>query len=236
MSVVEKILEGAKQGFATALRDGKIDSVNLVGVVTEVAKRVNALPIPLGDKKAFLTLALKKAAEAAGASGSSGFSVVLQKAVEVGHDLIDAAAKLSGVATHLSSLTSFLSRCLPVCSQVAATLALDPKDTELLSAALKEVETGVKTAASILESLTVRVSETGERLVEVAVLVVPEAAVSVVPVAVPEAAVAEAVPDAAALVKEVQEDIPAPSVSDKESSPEASPVEVPVLNIRSEAL
>jgi hypothetical protein len=223
MSVVEKILETAKQGFVTALRDGKIDSGNLVGVVTEVAKRVNALPIPLGDKKAFLTLALKKASEAAGASGSSGFSVVLHKAVAVGHDLIDAAAKLSGVATHLSSLTSFLSRCLPVCSQVAATLALDPKDTELLAAALKEAEKEVKTAASILESLTVRVSETGERLVEVAHVVGLDLSGS-------------HVSDLVSEVEEVLHHTPAQSVSDKESSPEASPVEVPVLNIRSEAL
>lgn len=229
MSVVEKILEDAKQGFVTALRDGKIDSGNLVGVVTGIAKRINALPIPVGDKKAFLTMALKEAAAVAGASGSAGFAVVLQKAVEVGHDLIDAAAKLSGAATHLSSLTSFLSRCLPVCSQVAATLALDPKDTELLAATLKSAETGVKTAATILESLTVQVTETGERLVEAAVA----AQDAVAPVAA-QAAVAPA--DALALVKEVQEDIPAQNVSDKESSPEASPVGVPVLNIRSEAL
>ena len=229
MSVVEKILEDAKQGFVTALRDGKIDSGNLVKVVTEITKRVNALPIPMGDKKEFLTLALKRAGEAAGASGSAGFAVVLQKAVAVGHDLIDAAAKVSGVATHLSSLTSFLSRCLPVCSQVAATLALDPKDTELLAAALKSAETGVKTATTILESLSVNVSEAGERLVEVAVAAapVPDAALAAVP-EVPE--------DAVGLVKEVQEDIPAQSVSDKESSPEASPVGVPVLNIRSEVL
>lgn len=205
MSVVEKILEDAKQGFVTALRDGKIDSGNLVKVVSGIAKRVNALPIEVEDKKEFLTMALKKAAEAAGASDSDGFAAVLHKAVSAGHGLID-AAKVSSVATLLSLLVSFLSRCLPACSQVAAvTSGLDPKDTELIAAALK-AEKAVETVESTLESLTVKVSETGERLVEVAPL------------------------------KEVQEDTPAPNISDKESSPEASPVEVPVLNIRSEAL
>jgi hypothetical protein len=87
----------------------------------------------------------------------------------------------------------------------AVTSGLDPKDTELIAAALK-AEKAVETVESTLESLTVKVTENGERLVEVAPL------------------------------KEVQEDTPAPNISDKESSPEASPVEVPVLNIRSEAL
>lgn len=205
MSVVEKILEDAKQGFTTALRDGKIDSGHLVKVVTSIAKRVNALPIEVGDKKAFLTMALKKAAEAAGASGSAGFAVVLHKALGAGHDLID-AAKVFSVATRLSSLTSFLSRCLPVCSQVAAvTSALDPKDTELIAAALKAAEKAVETVESTLESLTIKVTENGERSVEVG-----------------------------APLKEVQEDIQSSNIPDKESSPEASPVEVPVLNLRSE--
>jgi hypothetical protein len=205
MSVVEKILEDAKQGFVTALRDGKIDSGNLVKVVAGIVKRVNALPIEVEDKKEFLTMALKKAAEAAGVSDSAAFAV-LDKAVSAGHDLID-AVKVSSVATLLSLLVSFLSRCVPACSQVAAvTSALDPKDTELIAAALK-AEKAVETVESTLESLTVKVSETGERLVEVL-----------------------------APLKEVQEDTPVPNVSDMESSPEASPLEVPVLKIRSEAL
>jgi hypothetical protein len=220
MSVVEKIFEDAKDGFAAALKGGKIDSGAVVRVVTGIVGRVIALPIEAGDKKAFVTLVLKKASEAAGVSGSDGFAAVLDKVMAVGHELIDSSAKVSAFPSRLSLLSQFLSKCLPLCFQVAVTTsALDPKDTELVVNALKEAQKGLETVESILESLTVKVSESGERLVEVGA-----------PASAPASA------PAAALVEEVQEDIPLQSISEKESSPEASPLEVPVLNLRTESL
>ena len=219
-TLLEQFVNDVKDAIVEAKKDGRLELSEIIKIATVVSMKARSLSAcSLDEKKALVSLALKKGLEAA--TNLTNLAAPEQKLLDAGlaavHGLMGEAPQLFvPAADFLSSLKCFLSRYLRVCSSAAAAAKVfDPKDSALIAEALaatRSVTSALpKDVSSTLESLVVTVAEEGARVVE---------------------KVTHTLAPVEETVTEVK-DTPEPSIAEKEPSLEASPADAPSLSVRS---
>lgn len=215
-TLLEQFVNDVKEAIVEAKKDGRLDLSEIIKIATVVSMKARSLSAcSLDEKKALVSLALKKGLEAA--SSLTTLAGDEKKLLDAGlaavHGLMGEAPQLfAPVAGFLSSLKRLLSRYLRVCSSGASiSEVFDPKDSALIEEALA--------AARSLGSAVALSKDVSSTLVSLVVKGEGETA----PV------VEKVTHNSAPLVK----DTPESSISEKEPSPEASPADAPSLSVRS---